>query len=193
MENKNELQDINLDEILNEVHDLVGENVPEVEPDEELQKLLDLPELTVTPVVVRAPEITDDTVVIPELSDDTAVIPELSGDTTVIPALSDDTAVIPELSDDAAVIPADEAAAESVPAGNTILTHLPLFHEKKIGAWQWGMLVGKTQTNLNWNTMNGGTPDPDPALWQHDLLYADGTPYDQAETDLIAELTGKGK
>ncbi len=79
------------------------------------------------------------------------------------------------------------------PAGNTILTHLPLFHEKKIGVWQWGMLVGKTQTNLSWSTMNGGKPDREPVLWQHDLLYADGTPYDQAETGLIAELTGKGK
>ena len=77
------------------------------------------------------------------------------------------------------------------PAGNTILTHLPLFHREKIGAWQWGMLQGKTQTNLSWSTMNGGTPDPDPALWQHDLLRPDGTPYDPAETDLIAELSSR--
>ena len=54
MEEKNqELQE--LDEMLSELHDLV-EDVPEVEPDEELQQLLDLPEITVTPVVVKAPE-----------------------------------------------------------------------------------------------------------------------------------------
>ena len=54
MENNNELQE--LDDILNELHDLVQEDVPEVEADEELQKLLDLPDITVTPVVVKEPE-----------------------------------------------------------------------------------------------------------------------------------------
>ena len=43
MENNNELQDLNLDEMLNELHNLMGDDVPgvEVEPDEELQQLLD--------------------------------------------------------------------------------------------------------------------------------------------------------
>jgi len=54
MENNNELQE--LDDILNELHDLVQKDVPEVEADEELQKLLDLPDITVTPVVVKEPE-----------------------------------------------------------------------------------------------------------------------------------------
>jgi len=79
------------------------------------------------------------------------------------------------------------------PNGSTIRTHLPLFHRDKVGAWQWGMIVGKTQTNLSWKTMNGGTPEPEPALWQHDLLYADGTPYDRGEVELIAALTGGKK
>lgn len=74
------------------------------------------------------------------------------------------------------------------PNDNMLLDHLPLFHERKIGAWQWGMILGKTQTNLNWATMNGGVPEPNPALWQHDLLYPDGSPYCQAEIDLIAKL-----
>ena len=51
MENNKELQE--LDDILSEFHDLVQEEVPDVEPDEELQELLDLPEITVTPVVVK--------------------------------------------------------------------------------------------------------------------------------------------
>ena len=53
LDNSRELQE--LDDILSELHDLV-EDVPEVEPDEELKKLLDLPEITVTPVVVKEPE-----------------------------------------------------------------------------------------------------------------------------------------
>ena len=55
MENNKELQE--LDEMLSELHDIVQEEVPDVEPDEELQELLDLPEITVTPVVVKAPVI----------------------------------------------------------------------------------------------------------------------------------------
>ena len=54
MENNKELQE--LDDILSEMHDLVQDEVPDVEPDEELLGLLDLPEITVTPVVVRDPE-----------------------------------------------------------------------------------------------------------------------------------------
>jgi len=54
MENNKELQE--LDDMLSELHDMVQEDVPDVEPDEELQKLLDLPEITVTPVVVKEPE-----------------------------------------------------------------------------------------------------------------------------------------
>ena len=63
MENNNELQELDnskelqeLDDMLSELHDLVQEDVPDVEPDEELQELLDLPEITVTPVVVKEPE-----------------------------------------------------------------------------------------------------------------------------------------
>ena len=55
MENNKDIQE--LDDILNELHDLIEEEVPEVEPDEELQKLLDLPEISVTPVVVKEPEL----------------------------------------------------------------------------------------------------------------------------------------
>ena len=53
LDNTQELQE--LDEMLSELHDLVDE-VPEVEPDQELQELLDLPEITITPVVVKVPE-----------------------------------------------------------------------------------------------------------------------------------------
>jgi len=77
------------------------------------------------------------------------------------------------------------------PAGNTVEDILPLFFEKKIGAWQWGMIKGRTQTNLSWSTMNGGTPQPDPELWQHDILHPDGTPYRQSEIDLFKYYINK--
>ena len=54
LDNTKELQE--LDDMLSQLHDLVQEDVPDVEPDEELQKLLDLPEITITPVVVKGQE-----------------------------------------------------------------------------------------------------------------------------------------
>ncbi len=109
MENNNEIQDLNLDEMLSELHDLVGEDIPDLdmEPDEELQKLLDLPELTITPVVVKAPELSGDTTVLPDFSE------ERSDVTEVLPDLSDITTVIPE-------VPAEEPTAEQKPEDATI-------------------------------------------------------------------------
>ena len=75
------------------------------------------------------------------------------------------------------------------PAGSTVEDILPFFAENKIGAYQWGMIKGKTQTNLSWSTMNGGTPEPEPALWQHDILHPDGTPYRREEIEVLSRLT----
>ena len=57
MDNKNESQEFDLDDILNEFHDIPEEETAEVEPDEELDALLHMPELTITPVVVKEPEV----------------------------------------------------------------------------------------------------------------------------------------
>jgi hypothetical protein len=72
--------------------------------------------------------------------------------------------------------------------GNRWETLLPLFRERRIGAYNWGLVAGRTQTYLPW----GSTPGtPEPAVWQHDLLHGDGRPYDPAEIELIAKLTGR--
>ena len=88
MENNNELQE--LDDILSQLHDLVQEVVPEVEPDEELQELLDLPEITVTPVVVKAPELLTEM----EISADTQKIPDpaLAGETVMFSSPAEESA-----------------------------------------------------------------------------------------------------
>ena len=119
MENNKELQE--LDDILNELHDLVQEDVPEVEPDEELQKLLELPEISMTPVVVKEPEMPQ---LLPEedaaeTSPDTAEkgIPE--GDTVLFdPIAETDTspaeAVIEPATEDTHRIP--DAPTQEIPA-----------------------------------------------------------------------------
>ena len=64
--------------------------------------------------------------------------------------------------------------------GNGFETHLPMFASKTSGAYNWGLICGKTQTNLHW-----GTTDANPEIWQHDLYYSDGRPHNAAEIDFI--------
>ncbi len=131
MDNKNELQEFDLDEILNEFHDLTEEAPVEVEPDEELEKLLNLPEITVTPVVVKVPELPKEETVEAAVSSDATTVfqpvkeePVASDATTVFtpvaqtPAqsVSDDTRVgMPLLTEDTTVLPEIEHHSGRLP------------------------------------------------------------------------------
>jgi len=66
---------------------------------------------------------------------------------------------------------------------------MPLLKEEHIGAINWGLVAGKSNTMYAWDT-----PMPDgsePVVWFHDIFRQDGTVYDQKEIDLIKSLTGK--
>jgi hypothetical protein len=68
---------------------------------------------------------------------------------------------------------------------------LPMLKEKKIGAINWGLVAGKTNTIYAWDTpMADGS---EPKLWFHDVFRKDGTPYKKEETDLIRQLTATAK
>ena len=70
--------------------------------------------------------------------------------------------------------------------GCTFDTHLPVFARDKVGAWNWGLVDGATQTKFAWTD----TPSPDePALWFHEVFHTDGRPYDEDEVALIRRLT----
>ena len=73
--------------------------------------------------------------------------------------------------------------------GSRIQTHLSLFKEQKIGIYNWGLVLGRTQTNLNWYTMQGG-PNPHAKEWQHDVMYPDGKVYDSDEVATIRREIG---
>lgn len=67
-------------------------------------------------------------------------------------------------------------------------TIMPMLKEQNIGAINWGLVSGKTNTIYAWST-----PIPDgsePALWFHDIFRKDGSIYKQEEVDLIKKLTG---
>lgn len=73
--------------------------------------------------------------------------------------------------------------------GNTFAEMLPVFAENRIGWYNWGLVAGRTQTYLAWESKQG---DPTPAVWQHDMMHPDGTPLDPGELDLIRRFAFTG-
>lgn len=72
---------------------------------------------------------------------------------------------------------------------NTFQTILPFLREQRIGAINWGLVSGRSQTIYPWGSwLVPFKSEPHP--WFHDILRADGTPYDETETELIRRLTG---
>ena len=66
---------------------------------------------------------------------------------------------------------------------------MPLLKKEKIGAINWGFVSGKTNTIFAWDTpMPGGK---EPALWFHDILRKDGTPFSESEVQAIKQLNSK--
>ncbi|MCH7227814.1 cellulase family glycosylhydrolase [Haloferula sp. A504] len=74
--------------------------------------------------------------------------------------------------------------------GSTFETHLPYFKANKIGAWNWGFVAGKIQTQYPWSSWRKKFT-AEPEVWHHDVLRPDGTPFRKAEVELIRKLTGK--
>ncbi len=75
------------------------------------------------------------------------------------------------------------------PYGSTFEAILPLLKERKVAAYNWGLVSGKTQTIYPWDSW-ARRPDREPGVWFHDILRPDGTPYDRAEVELLRRLTG---
>ena len=66
---------------------------------------------------------------------------------------------------------------------------MPMLKEENIGAINWGLVKGKTNTIYQWDTpIDSGE---EPVEWFHDIFRKDGTPYRQDEVDLIKKLNGK--
>jgi hypothetical protein len=75
------------------------------------------------------------------------------------------------------------------PTGSTFHAILPYFKAQKVAAINWGFVDGKSQTKFAWDSWDKPYP-ADPALWFHDVLRGDGTPYRADEVELIKTLTG---
>jgi len=75
-------------------------------------------------------------------------------------------------------------------AGSTFDGVLPIAKKYHVGAINWGLVVGKTQTNLPWESWDHPYVLGQPQVWFHDVFKADGTPYRESEAQLIRQLTG---
>ena len=73
-------------------------------------------------------------------------------------------------------------------SGNSFERLLPLFRDRKIGCWNWGLVAGRTQTFYPWGSPEGA---PEPKQWQHDILRADNTPFKAREVQFIKVATGR--
>ena len=76
-------------------------------------------------------------------------------------------------------------------AGSTFDGVLPMAKKYHVGAINWGLVNGKTQTNFPWESWQHPYVLNQPQVWFHDVFKADGTPYREYETELIRQLTGK--
>ena len=72
--------------------------------------------------------------------------------------------------------------------GNELYKFLPIFAEKSIGFYVWGLCEGSAQYRFPWGWPEGS---PEPKRWFPGLLYPDGTPYDESEIPLIQSFTYK--
>lgn len=72
-------------------------------------------------------------------------------------------------------------------AGSTFHTHTFYFNKEKIGAINWGLVAGKTQTYFPWGSPEGA---PTPLVWFHDIFNASGIPYSPYEIQFFKDLGG---
>lgn len=76
---------------------------------------------------------------------------------------------------------------------STFQGSLPVAKEFRVAAYNWGFVAGRTQTFLPWDSWQKPYTDREPAIWFHEIFYADGKPYREEEVALIRQLTGQPK
>ena len=76
-------------------------------------------------------------------------------------------------------------------AGSLFDTVLPIAHKYRVGAINWGLVAGKSQTYLPWDSWQHPYVDHQPTIWFHDVFHPDGKPYRQREVEIIRSLTSE--
>lgn len=74
------------------------------------------------------------------------------------------------------------------PFKNTFQEILPLLKEHNVGAYNWGLIEGKTQTHCPWDSWHKRY-DTEPELWFHDIYRKNGEAYIKEEIEFLKEIT----
>jgi hypothetical protein len=74
------------------------------------------------------------------------------------------------------------------PMGSTIDGVLPVAKRHNVGAINWGLVAGKTQTYFPWDSWDHPYTAI-PKVWFHDLLRPDGRPFQNSESHTIQTLS----
>jgi len=73
--------------------------------------------------------------------------------------------------------------------GSTFQGSLPIAKKYHVAAINWGLVAGKTQTYLPWDSWKHPYTDREPEVWFHEIFRTDGTPYRKDEADFIRSIT----
>jgi hypothetical protein len=76
--------------------------------------------------------------------------------------------------------------------GSTFEGTLPIASKYRVGAINWGLVAGKTQTIYPWDSWQKPY-DREPTPWFHDIFRTDGRPYDPKETALIRRMSAASR
>ena len=77
-------------------------------------------------------------------------------------------------------------------AGSTFDGTLPVARRLNVAAINWGLVAGKTQTWLPWDSWRRPYTLEQPVVWFHEVFHTDGTPYRTHEVEEMRQLTGRG-
>ncbi len=78
------------------------------------------------------------------------------------------------------------------PFGSTFQEILPLFREHNIGAYNWGLVAGKSQTHCPWDSWSKEYVN-EPELWFHDIFRKNGEVYKKEEAEFLRSFIAQQK
>jgi len=77
--------------------------------------------------------------------------------------------------------------------GSTFQGTMPIALKYRVAVINWGLVAGKTQTNLPWDLWQKPYVGREPAVWFHEVFRADGAPYLGEEAEFIKRTTAEGR
>lgn len=75
--------------------------------------------------------------------------------------------------------------------GSFFIGSLPIAKIHNVGMYNWGLVQGKAQTHLPWDSWQRPYTDREPSIWFHEVFRTNGTPYIPEEVEYIKRMIGR--